>query len=1689
MNFLKRLFGHWAILCVLTAMSWVHAATINYPLDLAAGWNLMGNSLSTPLDVRSTLGAQNSVVSVWKWDATNQSWAFYSPSYDAAGTLASYAASKGYSVLTTIQQGEGYWVNASAPVALGIHAGPPVSLAAGNLVTGWNLTATGDAPTPSALSGNLGNVTTLWAWDTVTGSWYFHSPSLQAGNTLASYNAGKGYKDFGAMTLGYGRGFWINYAGTGAAGGGGSTPACLITAGTAKICYASLPVPFTCDATGMNDSTWVLGYAGYTGKTYQALSSCSGVSGAVAGTVFTTIASDAVVLTPFGTALSLNGDYLDAPGNAARFNFDNGFGTASGITWDGTTLWVADTVNKAIRKLDPATGVVSTLNAQFTNPDTAQTYNPLNVPKGITSDSTNLYVTDQGNIYQIAKASGVVTILSGNRYGQVQGGWGNVHIGTLPGTSKPSSITNDGTYLYFSDLDYTSGAGSVIKMNLATKVFTTVTTMPSSNAFTAAGPRGITTDGTNLYVVSGADKTIVKIVIATGAKTTLAGNPAASSMRDGLGAEAVFTAPIDIATDGTYLYVTDSTVVSGYNTVRKIEISTGIVTTLAGGSGAGFVDGGWNVAVFSGLGAITNIGSTLYVTDNLSAVRKILWGAAAQGIGNIVTPRVPVAPTVTATVASASAINISWPAVNTATGYTVYRTTNPNLALSAMTKLNATPQAGTSYADSGLSAATVYYYFVVASNTVGSGAASSAASTTTVPAAPANLSASAGSVGDVSLTWSSVTGTTGYDVYRSTTANQALGSMTKITASPIVNFTAYTDTGLTTGTTYFYKVVALSATGMSAPSSEASSIPGAPQSFMAGTLLGGARQGNALSLSTASATYVSTFAGSGASGATDHTTGTLATFTVPTGVTTDGINLYVADQQSNMIRKILIATGAVSTLAGSITQGSTDGTGTAAKFNWPTGITTDGTNLYVVDAGNRRIRKIVIATGVVSTLAGNNASGSVDGIGTLASFNTPQGITTDGVNLYVTDINANNIRKIVIATGAVSTLATMSVPRGITTDGTNLYVASTGCNCIAKVVIATGAVSTFAGSGSFGSADGTGVNSTFWAPYGVVSDGVNLYVADQSNQRIRKIVIATAVVSTVAGGGATGSADGPLAGASFRNPWALTTDGTHIYVADTDNNKIRKLAGTAPVVNAVPAAPATVSATTTSATSITISWSVPTGASAYDVYRSTTANQPLGSMTKLNASAIVSGSAYLDTGLGAATYYYKVVALNSNGASSASAEVSAMTVPPTPGGLSATTGSATTTNLTWTAVTGASGYDLYRATSAGLALAAMTKITPSPVAAGTAFLDSGLTPSTAYYYKVVAVNAFGGSAGSTEASATTSAIPTPPAVSGSQMGGTRQGLALSIAAGGGVVTTLAGQCGATAATGCGVGSADATGALASFNAPNSVTTDGSYLYVADAANYKIRKVSLNTGAVTTLAGSGAVGQANNSNGSLATFTALTAITTDGTNLFVVDSGVIRKVVIASGSVSTLTIAGINAPVGVTTDGTYLYVYDSSLRNYYKVNISTLTATLFTFGSARSPIPFGGATATTTDGTSIYAMVSASGILYKVDIATGTGTVLAGAYPGFADGTGAAALFSNPTGLTSDGTNLYVADQGNRRVRKVVISTGAVTTLAGSATQGMLDGTGANATLWAPSGITTDGVSLYVTDNNKVRKVQ
>ncbi len=200
------------------------APTTSVPI--LSGWNLVGNSFANSVAISTMFTNPSQVISVWKWDSKTLGWAFYAPSYTLA-ELASYAANQGYEVLSTINPGDGFWINAAAPFALQIPGGTPVLstsyLSTGSLPlnSGWSLISIGETKTPSAFnlalsltppsSGTIPiNVTSIWAWDATYAKWFFYSPLSDSSGTLQSYISLQGYETFTTSTLTQGVGFWVN---------------------------------------------------------------------------------------------------------------------------------------------------------------------------------------------------------------------------------------------------------------------------------------------------------------------------------------------------------------------------------------------------------------------------------------------------------------------------------------------------------------------------------------------------------------------------------------------------------------------------------------------------------------------------------------------------------------------------------------------------------------------------------------------------------------------------------------------------------------------------------------------------------------------------------------------------------------------------------------------------------------------------------------------------------------------------------------------------------------------------------------------------------------------------------------------------------------------------------------------------------------------------------------------------------------------------------------------------------------------------------------------------------------------------------------------------------------------------------------------------------------------------------------
>jgi hypothetical protein len=209
---------------VSTTATCVVGGNISIDINIVPGWNLLGNPVNQSIAMTDRFANPARVQSVWKWDTGRANWQFFAPHMEAS-VLQSYAASRGYTVLSEIAPGEGYWVNARAPANLGTLSGSAINLRQSSLTSGWNLVATASSVTPEQFNLSLSttppatgqvpiNMTSLWAWDPNQSNWYFYAPSLEAlgGTALSDYIDRRNYKDFkdSGKMLGNGAGIWVN---------------------------------------------------------------------------------------------------------------------------------------------------------------------------------------------------------------------------------------------------------------------------------------------------------------------------------------------------------------------------------------------------------------------------------------------------------------------------------------------------------------------------------------------------------------------------------------------------------------------------------------------------------------------------------------------------------------------------------------------------------------------------------------------------------------------------------------------------------------------------------------------------------------------------------------------------------------------------------------------------------------------------------------------------------------------------------------------------------------------------------------------------------------------------------------------------------------------------------------------------------------------------------------------------------------------------------------------------------------------------------------------------------------------------------------------------------------------------------------------------------------------------------------
>ncbi|MBU2009421.1 MAG: hypothetical protein KJ624_06275, partial [Chloroflexi bacterium] len=277
--------------------------------------------------------------------------------------------------------------------------------------------------------------------------------------------------------------------------------------------------------------------------------------------------------------------------------------------------------------------------------------------------------------------------------------------------------------------------------------------------------------------------------------------------------------------------------------------------------------------------------------------------------------------------------------------------------------------------------------------------------------------------------------------------------------------------------------------------------------------------------------------------------------------------------------------GTITTLAGTGTAGfgGDGGPAAAAQLNNPVGVALDSGNLYIADRSNHRVRRVDLATGIITTFAGTGVQGSGgDGSpATAAQFSNPMGVALGSGSLYIAEYSGNRVRRVDLATGTITrlagggaiplgddgpaTAAQLNAPSVPALDSGNLYISDYGNNRVRRVDLATGAITTFAGTGvqGYGGDGGPATAAQLTTPRGLALDSGYLYIGDRGNNRVRRVDLATGIITTVAGTGVAGfGGDGGQASAAQLNtPYGVGVDpgNQYLYIADTGNNRVRRV--------------------------------------------------------------------------------------------------------------------------------------------------------------------------------------------------------------------------------------------------------------------------------------------------------------------------------------------------------------------------------------------------------------------------------------------------------------------------------------------------------------------------------------------------
>ncbi|MGA2739283.1 MAG: hypothetical protein ABSG65_17820, partial [Bryobacteraceae bacterium] len=880
---------------------------------------------------------------------------------------------------------------------------------------------------------------------------------------------------------------------------------------------------------------------------------------------------------------------------------------------------------------------------------------------------------------------------------------------------------------------------------------------------------------------------------------------------------------------------------------------------------------------------------------------------------------------------------------------------------------------------------------------------------------------------------------------------------------------------------------------------------------------------------------ITTVAGNGNFGFSgDGGPATAASLNQPTSVALNASgSLIFADSGNNRVRMVS-ASGIITTVAGdgSCCFSGDGGPATSASFRGPSGVAVDASgNLWIADSGNNLIRK-VSASGIIATVVGNGIAGfSGDGgPATAASLWSPTGVAVDGSgNLWIADTYNSVIRKVsaagIIATvagngtsgfsgdGGPATGASLSQPVGVAVDASgNLFIADTSNNRIRKVS-ASGIVTTVAGSGTqgFSGDGGPATAASLWQPGGIaVGASGDLIIADSGNNRVR-MVSASGIISTVAGGGSAYPGDGgPATSASLYGPVGVVLDASgNLFIADSGNDRIREVSAPASTSLSVTASPTSLGfaliagGSSSQQIGLASAAAVPWSASSSAGWITLTPSS--GTAPGTISVAIAAASLQPGTYTGNITISNPLASPKQETVS-VSLTVTAASLSAAPAALrfqsqqgaseqsqSLQIGGAAGTAWQATAATSSGGAWLSVSPLTGQIPASLTVlVNPAGEAPGD-YLGSvtiqapGATPASITVNVSLTVTVPGGQGGVITTVAMLGADGIAVDASGDLFVADSGSNRIWKVAAGDVITALAGN-GTQGFSGDG-----GPAALAELNGPRGVAVDvHGNVFIADTANNRIREVSA-SGIITTLAGNSTYGYSGDGGpGSSALLDMPWGVAVDASgNLFFADwdNFAVREIS-ASGIITTIAggrgfdgplgdggpaaSAELYLPQGVAVDGSGdLFIADTYDQRIREVSASGIITTVAGGGNPSSGLGDGGPATAALLVQPNGVAVDASGDIFIADTsdnrirkvsATGIITTVAGNGTSGFSGDGGPAIsaeLSNPQGIAVDASgNLFIADTFNGRVREVSASTTAPAPAVPS--NGVVDGAGFSA---------------------------